>query len=259
MIRQGFRRYFIVSPVSLLRNPKDDFTTESQRHVDQETKLFSHPMPLGSLTLDELSKHLLGIDRNEDTLTARQDFSGFVEDFGGIHMLTAMHGDFPAFDAQGRLQRHGLEIFHCHFFRHGNNIAQFVGLSHGVVEDGCDDSSMAMAWRSCVTLGKTEVANESPAFFVKRELQLHPLRIIGAAGEAKVLGGFNVMRLVTVRLAGHGEIKPQPQRHRGRRVLIDQEILYTYPFCVLSGLSHAVDICIDPSAQKKRLRMTNQF
>jgi len=124
-----------------------------------------------------------------------------------------MHADFPAFDAQWRLQGYGLEVLHCHFLCHCDDVAQLVGFAHGIVEDGRDDAAMAVARRSGEALGQSEVADEGAAFLVERELQLHSLRIVGAADEAVVLGEFDVARFVAVDLAGHGEILARKQIH----------------------------------------------
>ena len=124
---------------------------------------------LGS-SLDEFAEHLFGVDGDEDTAAAGQDFAFLIEDFGGIDVLSAVHADFSAFDPQRLLQRDGLQVFHRHLFRDRNHVAQLIRLAHGVVEDGGDDAAMAVAGRSGVALGQAEVADEGAALFVEREL-----------------------------------------------------------------------------------------
>ena len=159
-------------------------------------------------TFHKSAEHFFGIDGDEDAFAARQDFAFLVEDFGGIDVLAAVHTDFPALDPQWLFERHRLQVFHRHLFRDRNHVAQLVGLTHSVVEDGGNDAAVAVAGRSGVALGQAEMADEGASLFVERELQMHAFGIIGPAGEAEVRGKLDVAGFVAVDLAGHGTIKP---------------------------------------------------
>lgn len=88
------------------------------------------------------------------------------------------------FDAQGLIKWHRLEVFDGHFRGHGDNVAKFVELAHGVVEDGCDDSAVAVSGRAGVTFAEAKIADEAVPFM--DELQVHALGIVVAAGETEV-------------------------------------------------------------------------
>ena len=119
-------------------------------------------------------------------------------------MLAAVNADFPAFDVQRFMQRNGLQVFDSHFFGHGDNVAQFVHLAHGVVEDGGDDAAVAVAGRSGVALAEFEVADEDSALFIEGKFEVHAVGIVWPAGEAIVLWQFEVTGFVAVELLEHG-------------------------------------------------------
>src|SRR5581483_11334879 len=149
-------------------------------------------VPACESALYELAEHLFRIDRDEHTFAAGQDFALFIEDLRRVYVLTAVHADFPAFDAKRLFQRDGPQILHRHLFGHSHHIAQLVGLTHGVVEDGSDDAAMAMAGRSGITLGKIEVADKGAPLFIEREFEMHSFGIVGPASEAVVLRWIHV-------------------------------------------------------------------
>jgi hypothetical protein len=59
-----------------------------------------HTLPLPTLTLHVTGEHLVGVDGDEDTLAAREDFVFFVEDFGDVDVLAAFYAKFAGFDVQ---------------------------------------------------------------------------------------------------------------------------------------------------------------
>ena len=67
--------------------------TESRRNL--RTHLSVTLWLRGGLSLYELPEHFFGIDRDEDTAAAGEDFALCVQDFGGIDVLPAVHADFP--------------------------------------------------------------------------------------------------------------------------------------------------------------------
>ena len=122
-------------------------------------------------------------------------------------MFGAAHFDFAAFDAQGFVERDGLEIFNRHFSCEGNDVMEFVYFAHGVVEDAGDDAAVAVAGRSGVALAEAKLADEGLAGFVEDELQAHAVGIVHAADEAIVFLHFCVTGVVAVDLglAWHGD------------------------------------------------------
>ena len=73
---------------------------------------------------------------------------------------------------------------------------QLVQFAHGVIENGGDDSPMAMPGRSRIALGQTEARNKMFAVSIECESQVHSRGIVFAAGKAVIL--FQLMRARSV-------------------------------------------------------------
>ena len=84
-------------------------------------------------------------------------------------------------------------------------MSKLVQLAHGIVEDGGNNSAMAVPRGSGVALAKAEMRNEVITLAIKRELQVHAIRIVFAAGEAQVLLSGMRFSAVTgyIALSGH--------------------------------------------------------
>ena len=149
-------------------------------------------------------EHLCGVDGDEDAAAASQDFIFFVQDFGGVDVLAALHAEATTFYTQGFVQRDWLEIFDGHFAGQRDYVMQFVHLSHGVVEDARDDAAVAVAGRSGVSVAEAEAADESLAGFVEDEFEAHTVGVVHAADEAVVLLHFVIAGVVALGLCGHG-------------------------------------------------------
>lgn len=121
-------------------------------------------------------------------------------------MLASVDADFPAFDVQWLVQWDRLEVFHRHLFGQGYDVAEFVDLAHGVVENRGDDASMTVAGRAGVASAEIEVADEDVAIFIEREDKMHSVGVVGAAHEAGVGGKLEVFGFVAMGLAEHGGI-----------------------------------------------------
>ena len=59
-------------------------------------------------------EHFFGVDGDEDGAAAGEDLVFVIEDFGGVDVGTSLLFYFAAFDAEGLVQRDGLEIFDGH-------------------------------------------------------------------------------------------------------------------------------------------------
>jgi hypothetical protein len=156
--------------------------------------------------LDIFGEHFFGVDGNEDSAAAGEHFIFVVEDFGGVDVGASLNFYFAAFDAQRLVKRNGLEIFDSHLASQSDHMMELVYFSHGFVEDGGDDATVAMAGWSGVALAEAEFADESLALFVENEFEAHAVFVIGAADEAVVLLHFVVASVVAVGLglAWHG-------------------------------------------------------
>src|SRR5258708_3454157 len=108
------------------------------------------------LFLYVFGEHFFGVDGDEGTTAAGQDFVLFVENFGGVDVGASFYFYFAAFDAQGRLQGDWLQIFDGHLSGEGYYMMQLVHLAHGVVEDAGDDATVAVAGRSGVPPAEAE-------------------------------------------------------------------------------------------------------
>jgi len=104
------------------------------------------------------------------------------------------------------VKRNGFQVFDGHLAGEGDDVMEFVDLAHGVVEDGGDDASVAVAGRSGVAFAEAEMADESLAFFVEDEFEAHAFGVIHAADEAVVFLELHVVGFVALGLAGHGGI-----------------------------------------------------
>lgn len=85
------------------------------------------------------------------------------------------------------MQRHGPEIFDGHPRCCCDDLVEFVQLAHRIIENGGDDSPVAVTRRAGVALAEPEMANEVAMFWFQREFQMHPVRIIFSTREAEVL------------------------------------------------------------------------
>jgi hypothetical protein len=60
-----------------------------------------HGVNLIRLAFYVFGEHFFGVDGYEDSLAAGQDFTVFVEDFGGVYVGAALYFDLAAFYAEG--------------------------------------------------------------------------------------------------------------------------------------------------------------
>src|SRR5215472_3821263 len=162
---------------------------------------------LRRLGLSEFCEHTSRIDSDERSGTACQDFALVADDLGDVHKLTPRHALRSANDGELLAERYWLEVFHVHRAGQGQDVAEFVHLAHGFIQDRGDDSTMSMSWRSLVAAGELELADSLARRLVEKKLQLHACRVIFAADKTSVPARFHRwVRSVSVRnfILGHG-------------------------------------------------------
>jgi hypothetical protein len=138
----------------------------------------------------ELSSRLenaVRIDDHEDPAAAGEHGSLLVENFRNASEAPSALADLARFYSQRPVQRHGFKILDSHAGGCGDEVAKLVQLAHSVVKNGGDDSAVAVAGRSGVAVAEAKMRDEMIALPVQNEFQMHPMRIIFAAGEAQVL------------------------------------------------------------------------
>lgn len=136
---------------------------------------------------DPLTEHPLGIDDLEYAPAAGEDSSLLIKNLGGMREAAAAFMEFARLDAQGLVQWNGLQIIDRHRSCHSQNIAKFVELAHGIVKDGRDDAPVAVSRGAGISLAQTKARDEVRAGVVQNKLQSHPVEIVLAASETKVL------------------------------------------------------------------------
>ena len=75
-------------------------------------------------------------------------------------------------------------------------MAQLVDLPHGLIQDGGNDSSMAVSGRTGVTLAQSKTADKAIARLIVGKFQAHPIGIIRPARETVVSLEFDVAGVV---------------------------------------------------------------
>src|SRR5262250_3518359 len=96
------------------------------------------------------------------------------------------------------MQRNRFEIFNSELRSCRNYIAKLVELAHCVVEDGCDNSTVAISGRTGVALVQPKPGNKTLAFGIKLELEVHSFWIVFATGKAVVFLKRDRLRPVSV-------------------------------------------------------------
>ena len=113
-------------------------------------------------------------------------------------MLGAANFDFASLDEQGFVQGDRLEVLDRHLTREGDDVAQLVYLTHGVVENGGDDSSVTVARRTSVAFAESEAAGRQLAILVEGKFKSHAAWIVHAASEAVILLHADVAGVVAL-------------------------------------------------------------
>jgi hypothetical protein len=164
-----------VNVTFVVASDDDNWRVVAQRRLNR-LKLF----------LRELCEHAVWINRDEQTLTARQHFPIFVQDLGHIDVLPARYPDLARFHTQQLFQWHRFQVIHRNLGGQRHHLVQFVHLAHRFIENSRDDATVAVSWRSSVALAQTEPAHETLALLVIGEAQPHAISIVRTAGEAVI-------------------------------------------------------------------------
>ena len=126
------------------------------------------------------------IDDYEHPSCAGEDHSLLIDDFGHAHMPSSAFADFARLHPQRPAQRHRPEVVNLHLRSGGDNIPQLAQLTHGFIENGRDDSTMAMPRWAGVAPRKTKITNRPPPFLIERKIQVHTVQVGLPASEAEV-------------------------------------------------------------------------
>src|SRR5262249_28279882 len=101
---------------------------------------------------------------------ACQNFALVADDLGDVHMLSPQHALRAANDGELLPQRHRLDVCHVHRPRQGQDVAEFVHLAHGFIQNRGNDSAMSMSWWSLVAAGQLEFADGLTRRLVEKKL-----------------------------------------------------------------------------------------
>jgi len=145
------------------------------------------------------------INRDKQSAAARQYLILLIQNFSLIDVLAPADPHFKRLHAQRPVQWNWLQVIHFNLRSEGDYVAELVDLTHSLVENRCNNSTVAMSGRTRVPLSQPKPANKPAAFFVIGKLQAHAIRIICSAPEAVIPLEFYVAGIVTfgVGLAGH--------------------------------------------------------
>ena len=113
-------------------------------------------------------------------------------------MLASANFDFASLDEERFVQGDRLEVLDRHLTRQGDDVAKLVYLTHGVVENSGDDSSVTVAWRASVAFAESEAADRHLAILVEGKFKAHAAWIVHAASEAVIFLHADVAGVVAV-------------------------------------------------------------
>ena len=91
-----------------------------------------------------------GIHDDKDAAASGEEVATCIEDFGDVGQTAAALAEFAGFDAEGLVQRDGLDIFDGHFRGDGYDLTKFAEFAHGVIENGGDNATVAVSRLSLI-------------------------------------------------------------------------------------------------------------
>jgi len=132
---------------------------------------------------------MMAVNDHEDAAAAGENRSLVIEDLGSAAKSAAAPADLSGFNPQWLMERHWPQILDRHAGGGGGKIAQFVQLAHGIVENGGDNSTMAVSGRAGVTPAQSKVAGVVLSGRISAKLQMHAVGIVLPTGKAIILPG----------------------------------------------------------------------
>lgn len=132
-------------------------------------------------------EHVMRINHHEDAAAAGEKRALLIKDLGGAGQTASAFANLAGLNAQRLMERNWSNILNGHARGGGGLIAQFVQLTHGVVENGGDDSAVAVSGWSGVARAQLEAAGVVLSGRVSVKLQMHAIGVVRAASEAIVL------------------------------------------------------------------------
>lgn len=139
-----------------------------------------------------MSKNMMRIDDHEDAATAGENRSLVVEDLGSAVKSAAALADLTGFNAQRLMERNWPRIFDGHARGGCGEIAQFVQLAHSIVENGGNNSTMAVSGWASVALAQSKATAVMLSGRISVKLQMHAVGIVLPTGETVILLCGNV-------------------------------------------------------------------
>src|SRR6266702_1518922 len=113
---------------------------------------------------------------NEQTLALGEDLAGFVQYCGLCPMLPSLVMVKSALESDGSGARNGPEVVDLHVARHADHVVGADGFTHGLVEQGGDNSAVEIAARAFKRIGNGRQADHG-AVFGKHEFEMQSRRI----------------------------------------------------------------------------------
>lgn len=99
-------------------------------------------------------------DGDEDGSRRGESVSRGIGDRGFGVMASTRDADVACGENQRSAERDGLEVLHVHGTGHGEEAAGSIGLAHGLVEEGRNDASVRVAWRTGEAAGEAKAADD---------------------------------------------------------------------------------------------------
>ncbi len=135
---------------------------------------------------------VLWIEDHEYATAAGEQATLGIADFCDAGKAPPVLANLTRLHSQRLVQRYWPEIFDGHARGGGWQVARFVELAHGIIENGGDNSAVAVARRAGVALAQAEITNIFLSARIGRKFQVHAAGIVQAAGETVIplLRGF---------------------------------------------------------------------
>jgi len=132
---------------------------------------------------------MMRIDDHEDAAAAGENRSLVIEDLGSAVEAAAASADLAGLNAQRFMERNWSNILNGHARGGGGLVAQLVQLTHGVVENGGNNSTMAVSGWAGIALAQSKATAVMLSGRMGVKLQVHAVGIVLPTGKAIILLG----------------------------------------------------------------------